>query len=148
MELFNELGAEVEVLWRNKNYDEAVFPELAAQALKKANIPAKMSAWDVIEWTMHQTVLPDQKDLPGRFGDPPITIYNSPRFHIDVYFWLEGTTAIHQHSFCGAFQVMHGSSIHSWYEFELSESINVFTEIGNMNLKLCELLGVGDVQKL
>ena len=148
MELFNKLGAEVEILWRDKNYDEAVFPELVANALKEANIPAKMSAWDVIEWTMQQVVLPDQKDLPGRFGDPPITIYNSPRFHVDVYFWLEGTTAIHQHSFCGAFQVMMGSSIHSWYEFERSESLNVFTEIGNMNLKLCELLSVGDVQTI
>ncbi len=148
MELFNKLGAEVEILWRDQNYDEAIFPELAANALKEANIPAQMSAWEVIEWTMRQTVLPDQKDLPGRFGDPPITIYNSPRFHIDVYFWLEGTTAIHQHSFCGAFQVMMGSSIHSWYEFERSESLNVFTEIGNMNLKLCELLSVGDVQTI
>ncbi|MEP6904317.1 MAG: hypothetical protein ABJA66_21550 [Actinomycetota bacterium] len=148
MELFQKLGEKVEVLWRDKNYDEEVFPEIAAEALKDANLPAKISAWDVIEWTMNETNLPPQKDLPGRFGDPPITIYNSPRFHIDVYFWLEGTTAIHQHAFCGAFQVFHGSSIHSWYEFERSESLNVFTEIGNINLKLCELLAVGDVQPI
>jgi len=148
MELFNKLGAEVEILWRDKNYDEAAFPEIAANALKQANLPAQISAWDVIEWTMNQTVLPDQKDLPGKFGDPPITIYNSPRFHIDVYFWLEGTTAIHQHAFCGAFQVLMGSSIHSWYEFDRSESVNTFTELGNINLKLCELLSVGDVQAI
>ncbi len=148
MELFNNLGAEVELLWREKNYDEAVFPEIAAKALKSANLPAQVSAWDVIEWTMAQTVLPEQKDLPGKFGDPPITIYNSPRFHIDVYFWLEGTTAIHQHAFCGAFQVLLGSSIHSWYEFDRSEAINTFTELGNINLKLCELLSVGDVQAI
>jgi hypothetical protein len=148
MELFNKLGAEVEILWREKNYDEAVFPEIAAQALKEANLPAKVSAWDVIEWTMNQTVLPDQKDLAGKFGDPPITLYNSPRFHVDVYFWLEGTTAIHQHAFCGAFQVLLGSSIHSWYEFDRSEAVNTFTELGNINLKLCELLSVGDVQPI
>jgi len=148
MELFNKLGAEIEILWREKNYDEAVFPEIAADALKAANLPAQVSAWEVIEWTMTETVLPEQKDLSGNFGDPPITIYNSPRFHIDVYFWLEGTTAIHQHAFCGAFQVLLGSSIHSWYEFDLSESINTFTELGNINLKLCELLSVGDVQPI
>ena len=145
MELFNKLGAEVEILWRDKNYDEAFFPEIAAAALRKANLPAQISAWDVMEWTMRQTFLPEQKDLYGKFGDPPITLYNSPRFHVDVYFWLEGTTAIHQHGFCGAFQVLMGSSIHSWYEFERSEVINTFTELGNMNLKLCELLSVGDV---
>ncbi len=145
MELFNQLGAEIEILWREKNYDETHFPEIAAQALRKANLPAQVSAWDVIEWTMQQVVLPEQQDLRGNFGDPPITLYNSPRFHVDVYFWLEGTTAIHQHAFCGAFQVLMGSSIHSWYEFERSESINTFTELGNINLKLCELLSVGDV---
>ena len=145
MELFNKLGAEIENLWRETNYDETHFPEIAARSLREANLPAQVSAWDVIEWTMQQTVLPEQQDLRGSFGDPPITLYNSPRFHVDVYFWLEGTTAIHQHAFCGAFQVLLGSSIHSWYEFERSEAINGFTELGNINLKLCELLSVGDV---
>jgi hypothetical protein len=148
MELFDTLGAEIEVLWRDLNYDEAEFPALAARALKDANLPARVSAWEVIEWTMGQTFLPEQRDLPGHFGDPPITLYNSPRFHIDVYFWLEGTTAIHQHSFCGAFQVLMGSSIHSWYEFDSQERVNAFTEIGSVGLKLCELLNVGDVQAI
>jgi len=148
MELFNKIGSEIENLWRIENYDEAKFPEIAANALRTANLPAHVSAWDVIEWTMRENVLPDQKDLAGKFGDPPITLYNSPRFHIDVYFWLEGTTAIHQHAFCGAFQVLLGSSIHSWYEFDRTESINTFTELGNINLKLCELLTVGDVQAI
>jgi hypothetical protein len=148
MELFNTLGAEIEDLWRAANYDEAVFPEIAADALKRANIPTHISAWDVVEWTMQETFLPEQRDLRGSFGDPPVTLYNGPRFHIDVYFWLEGTTAIHQHAFCGAFQVLMGASIHSWYEFERAEAINTFTEIGDMNLRLCELLSVGDVQSI
>lgn len=148
MELFNKLGAEIEILWREKNYDEAVFPEIAAQKLKEANLPALVSAWEVIEWTLNEVNLPVQRDLHASFGDPPITIYNSPRFHIDVYFWLEGTTSVHQHHFCGAFQVLHGSSLHSWYEFEKHESLNIFTEIGEMNLKACNLLNVGDVQEI
>ena len=148
MQLFHEIGAEIETLWRNRDYDEAIFPEIAAQVLKFADLPAKTSAWKVIEWAMRETNLPVQRDLPGRFGDPPITIFNAPRFHIDVYFWLKGTTAIHQHSFCGAFQVLHGSSIHSWYEFERNEIINTFTELGNINLKICELLNVDDIQQI
>ena len=148
MELFQTLGAEIEKLWRDKNYDETLFPEIAAQSLKEANLPGKISAWEVIDWTLRETNLPVQQDVYAKFADPPITIYNSPRFHVDVYFWLEGTTAIHQHAFCGAFQVLHGSSLHSWYEFERSESVNTFTEIGDINLKLCELLSVGDVQPI
>jgi hypothetical protein len=148
MELFQKVGKELEELWRAQNYNEAVFPALAAEALKKAHLPSKVTPWEVVEWTLAQTELPRQKDLQGRFGEPPITLFVAPRFHIDVYFWFEGTTAIHQHAFCGAFQVLEGSSIHSWYEFEKCDAINSFTEIGAMSLKVCELLEVGAVQEI
>lgn len=148
MELFNELGRNVENLWRDKNYDESVFPDIAARALREANLPEKLSVWDIIGWTLRETNLPLQRDLAGTFGSPPITLYNSPRFYIDVYFWLEGATTIHQHGFCGAFQVLLGSSIHTWYEFDCQEKINTFTEIGSINLKSCELLDIGDVQRI
>lgn len=148
MKVFNELGESVESLWRDANYDEDVFPAIAKKALEDGDLPSKLDAWEVIDWTLKQTNLPTQKDLPGNFGDPPITIFNAPRFHIDVYFWLEGTTATHQHGFCGAFQVLKGSSIHSSYEFDLTEKINTFTEIGEISLKVCEILEVGDVQEI
>jgi hypothetical protein len=148
MQIFEELGKKVETLWCDKNYNEELFPSVAAQALRDFDLPSKVTAWDTVFWTLGEINLPEQRDLPGRFGDPPITLYNSPRFHIDIYFWLEGTTSIHQHAFCGAFQVIHGSSIHSSYDFETSEVINVFTELGEMELDHCELLKIGDVRKI
>lgn len=148
MKPFQELGAGIEDLWRERNYDEEIFPELAERALREADLPSRVPAWEVIEWTLGETTLPVQRDLAAKFGDPPITLYNAPRFHVDVYFWLEGTTTVHQHAFCGAFQVLHGSSIHSWYDFEDAERINVFTEAGRMRLRSCDLLGVGDIQKI
>lgn len=148
MEQFRKLGEEVENLWREQNYNESLFPAIAAEELRRADLPAKISAWEVIEWTLRQTELPKQKDVKGNFGDPPITLFTAPRFYIDVYFWFEGTTATHQHGFCGAFQVLHGSSIHSWFDFERQEAINSFTEIGRMSLKVCELLEKGAVQEI
>ncbi len=148
MQIFEELGKQVEQLWRDKNYNEELFPAVAAHALRDFGLPDKISAWDTVTWALGQINLPEQRDLPGKFGDPPITLYNSPRFHIDIYFWLEGTTSIHQHAFCGAFQVIHGSSIHSSYDFETKEVINVFTELGDIELDHCELLKVGDVRKI
>ena len=148
MELFQKLGLEIEDAWRRQDYNEEIFPKLAADALCRAELPSKLSAWEVIEWTLSQSELPPQKDPNGNFGDPPITVFVAPRFYIDVYFWLNGTTAVHQHSFCGAFQVMLGSSLHSWYEFERSERINSFLETGDMSLKMCELLKVGDVKQI
>ena len=148
MDEFVKLGNQLETDWRAADYDEGVFPALAADGVRAACLPEKYSAWQVLEWTLAQTELPKQRDLPGRFGEPPITIYSAPRFHIDVYFWFHGTTTTHQHAFCGAFQVMHGSSIHSWYEFDLKDKVNSFCEVGEMRLKTCELLNVGDVQEI
>lgn len=148
MEIFDKLGRELESEWRDANYDESVFPQLASDALGVSDLPSKVTAWEVLEWALGENELPPQRDLSGKFGDPPITVFSGPRFHIDVYFWFEGTTAIHQHAFCGAFQVLLGSSIHSWYEFEPRRSINMFTEIGDMNLKVCELLEVGAIQQI
>ena len=148
MEIFQQLGKHIEQNWRDKNYCEELFPSVAAHALRDFNLPEKVSAWDTVTWALGQDMLPEQRDLAARFGDPPITLYNSPRFHIDIYFWLDGTTSIHQHAFCGAFQVIHGSSIHSSYEFEKKEAVNTFTELGDINLDHCELLKFGDVRKI
>lgn len=148
MEIFQKLGAAVEKIWREKNYSEDLFPDVAERALKEFDLPSKTSAADIVRWVFRQDYLPEQRDVAGRFGDPPITLYNSPRFYIDIYFWLDGTTSIHQHAFCGAFQVILGSSLHSRYHFELREAVNQFTEIGALRLEDCELLQVGDVRRI
>jgi hypothetical protein len=148
MEIFQKLGAEVEILWREKNYNEDLLPEIAAKVLTEFDIPAKMSPWEVTSWVLNQTELPFQQDLPARFSDVPYTVARFPRFHIDVYFWYNSTTAIHQHGFCGAFQVFEGSSIHSTYEFEMQNKLNFFAEIGNLTLRNVELLNKGGVREI
>jgi len=148
MQIFQQLGKEVETLWRDKGYNEDAFAAICAQALRDTDLPAKISAWEIINWALNENYLPEQRDLPAKFGDPPITLYNSPRFHIDIYFWLEGTTEIHQHGFCGAFQVLLGSSIHSSYKFDIQEKINTFTELGGLGLDEVELLEVGDIRQI
>lgn len=148
MEAFDQLGREIEDRWRQDNYNEAELPAIAADALRRADIPSKATIWQVAEWALGEYELPRQRDLHANFADPPLTVFSGLRFQVDVYFWFEATTAIHQHGFCGAFQVLHGSSIHSWYEFERTRSINKFAEVGSMSLKRCELLSVGDIQEI
>jgi hypothetical protein len=148
MELFNKLGDEIELQWRDANYDELKLPAIAKQKLAEHDLPSKVTPWEVLEWAMAMPELPPQADPNSNFGDPPITVYSGARFHIDVYFWFTGTTAIHQHGFSGAFQVLAGSSIHSWYEFFADDYVNVFMEYGRMEIKLCEILEVGAVQEI
>jgi hypothetical protein len=146
MQIFQELGELVERRWRNENYNEQIFPDLAAQALTESNLPSQVDAWDIIRWVQGAAALPDQKDVEGRFGDPPITLYAGPRFYVDVYFWLDGTTSIHQHAFTGAFQVLLGSSIHSRYSFNEKKIINEHFSVGEVQLEDVQLLQLNDVR--
>src|SRR6476619_5314943 len=146
MKAFQELGELVEKRWRSENYNEHVFPELAAQALTESNLPAQVDPWEIIRWVQGADSLPDQKDAEGRFGDPPITLYAGPRFYVDVYFWLDGTTSIHQHAFNGAFKVLLGSSIHSRYSFNEKRLINEHFCTGDIKLEEVQLLQLNDVR--
>jgi hypothetical protein len=145
MKLINLLGQDIEEEWRSVEYDESRLPDIASKALRNASLDKKITAWNIVEWVVSQSVLPEQRDLRAQFGDPPITVFNAPRFHIDVYFWLEGTTTIHRHAFCGAFQVLEGSSIHGHYSFDTKEQVNSFTKTGDLSLVSCKVLETGAI---
>lgn len=148
MEQFQKVGEAIEERWRKENYSEALFPQIAEQSLLEADLPSKVDPWDIIRWVNTSLSLPDQKDLEGKFGDPPITVYAGSRFYIDVYYWLDGTTSIHQHAFCGAFQVLLGSSIHSHYDFREDRILSEHFSVGELSLRQVKLLKVGDVKQI
>jgi hypothetical protein len=148
MEEFQKLGALVENRWKAENYNEQLFSEIAAQALIESDLTARVDPWEIIRWVHTADSLPEQQDVDGRFGDPPITMYSGARFYIDVYYWLDGTTSIHQHSFTGAFQVLLGSSIHSRYSFREDTIINEQFSAGQLTLEDVQLLQVKDVREI
>ncbi len=148
IELFNQLGDEIERRWLAANYSELELPSIAKTALEEFDLPSKTTPWEAVEWALSVREMPPQRDLAARFAQPPVTLYNAPRFHVDIYFWFTSTTALHQHAFCGAFQVLEGSSLHSWYEFEREESVNMFTETGRLDLKVCQILEKGATQEI
>lgn len=148
MEFFEQLGSQIERRWREQQYHEASFPQIAADALEEAQINENVRVWDILRWLQNTSHLPAQEDLEAKFGEPPITLYNGSRFHIEIYFWLDGTTSVHQHSFAGAFQVFQGESIHSQYTFDQTHKINSNLAIGDVNFSNVEVLKVGDVRKI
>jgi hypothetical protein len=148
MQVFQEFGKFIEGLWREANYDEHAFPSIAAQALIEAQLTDRVDPWEIIRWVHRTTDLPQQADIEARFGNPPVTLYMGSRFYVDVYYWLDGTTEIHQHSFSGAFQVLLGSSIHSHYSFAIEREINPHFIIGKLELNDVTLLSKGDIQQI
>jgi len=148
MEIFREIAAAVEDRWRDLHHDEAALPAIAVEALLDRLPRSGLTPQDVIEWVWTARELPRQADLLGEFGQPPITVYQGSRLSIAVLFWLDATTAIHQHSFSGAFYVLAGSSIHSRYRFESERRLNARLLTGSIALESVELLEQGDARPI
>ncbi len=148
MRVFEELGALIERRWRDQNYAESAFPEIAAQSLSESNLCDLVDPWAIIRWVHSASTLPVQMDLQAKFGNPPITLYVGSRFYIDAYYWLDGTTTIHQHAFSGAFQVLLGSSVHARYQFEVEREINPHFLAGKLYFRDVSMLKRGDVRKI
>src|SRR6267143_1047813 len=144
MEFFQKLGSLVTRLWKERNYNEEDFPEVASRGLSELPPDQHVSFWDVAKWALTCERLPGQADLSAKFGQPPLTVFGGRDFRIEVLFWVQGIPAIHQHSFSGAFHVMHGSSLQSLWEFEPTEQVAMRLALGRVSLKKAELLRKGD----
>jgi hypothetical protein len=147
MEVFQRIGRAVEQRWRAKDYDEEALPELAGAVLD-AELPGGTGAEEVLRWLLATDTIPQQLDPTSKFGQPPITLYRGPRFFIGALCWMDGTTEIHQHGFTGAFHVLHGSSVHTRYRFELEERVTSALLLGQVRFRDFELLGAGDTRPI
>ena len=95
IDFFQQLGSSIENPWRRVNYDAAALPEIASAALDKYSPAQLVKPADIIDYVARSNALPNQWDVAAEFSNLPITLFNGPRFYIDVYFWLDGTTTIH-----------------------------------------------------
>ncbi|MDB5326996.1 MAG: hypothetical protein JWM57_2565, partial [Phycisphaerales bacterium] len=138
---FQELGNTVLERWKRENFSLVKFPEIARAALDERPPAKKVSLPALMQDFLFAEDQPPQTD--SDFGEPEIIVYSHPRFYIQLLFWMDGTTAIHQHEFSGAFHVMHGSSIHAHYDFEKAQPITPYLRVGNVKLKEMELLETG-----
>jgi hypothetical protein len=148
MQYFQKIGTLIGDRWKRHNYDEERFPELARALLEELPPNQHVTLWDVVKWATTADFLPDQADLEAKFGDPPLTVYCGRQFRIEALFWIQGTPAIHQHSFSGAFHVLHGSSIHTRWKFESMRRIESRLLIGRVALEHAELLHTGDTRQI
>lgn len=115
-----DLAEYVNKAWQDSYFDYALFPEIAANALKIFKNYDAINPEKIAQWLLSNTTLPEQlqKTVVGAFGDPPVTLYSADHFVIDVYFWLTKNVTIHDHAFCGAFTLVQGSTLQTCYRFE------------------------------
>ncbi len=140
-QFFTELGRTVLGRWKARNFSLECFPEIARSALEERPPAKHVELADLIRGFLLEDEQPFQTH--SGFGQPELVVYNDPRFYIQVLFWLDGTTDIHQHEFSGAFHVLAGSSIHSMFAFDDAQSITPHLRMGRLRMKTTELLETG-----
>lgn len=138
---FEALGHTVAERWQKQNFSLEAFPELARIALAESPPSENIDLDEMIQEFLANDDQPFQSQ--SGFGQPELVAFNHPRFYIQILFWLEGTTEIHQHEFSGAFHVMRGSSIHAEFDFENARSVTPHLRVGNLQMRQVELLETG-----
>ena len=138
---FAELGRTVLARWKKENFSLPAFPEIARAALAKKPPAKHVDLAALVREFLLEDAQPFQS--ASGFGQPELIVYDDPRFYIQVLFWLEGTTQIHQHEFSGAFHVLRGSSLHSKFEFAKARPVTAHFRLGDLKLKRTQLLATG-----
>ena len=138
---FVDLGRRVRERWQAVDFSLAAFPRLAQAALEE-NPPATQ----VDLKALTRSFLREDEQLfqtASGFGQPELVVFDDPRFYIQILFWLDGTTQIHQHEFSGAFHVLAGSSLHAEFAFANVRPVTAHFRLGDLQLTGTELLETG-----
>jgi hypothetical protein len=143
---FDALGDAIARSWEASNCTLEAFTEIATSTLRTSGVLESTSLRDITTWFISSDALPPQ--TLGDFGQPPVRVYQGRGFYIELLFWVDTPTAIHQHSFSGAFGVLRGSSFHGQYRFERARQVSDEIAIGSLELLSAELLQRGEVRPI
>ncbi len=147
MGYFTELGERVEARWRERGYADDALAAIAEEELRRRPPHEHVSPWDLAQLGRNPRRMPEQGS--AGFGQPPLAVWGSENMYIEVLYWLEATTAIHQHSFSGAFAVLEGSSLHTQYRFRPDHKLsNDHLHIGKLVWTSSEHLTRGSVHQI
>lgn len=143
-EYWNTLGKEMEAGVGDPSRINDVFPTVAADVLAKVPAP-RITAMDIADWMIESGSLPVQVNFHSSFGEPPLVVYQTPDFYLEVLFWFPSPTAIHGHAFTGAFVVLDGHSIQVEYDFHEEQAPEEGVRLGRLEPRSLELISPGKV---
>jgi hypothetical protein len=146
IEYFADLGSQIASTWDRHARRPSDFRAIAFECLQQRPPALHVTSDMVVDWVADASELPPQPNLDSQFGQPPVTVFWHPRFHIEVLYWTSGTTTVHQHNFSGAFSVLGGSSIQCRYTFEGDGPPGAPLMSGRLSLRDTRLLDVGDTE--
>ena len=138
------LGERIERAWSSANRSLASFKEIAAIAIADTDL-SLFATSEVAHWVAGlERSLPQLN--PGiPFGDPAVTVWYGDGFVIDLYYWNQYASGVHDHKFSGAFTVIEGLTVEYRYGFEVTEAVTDRVLVGKLYETERQLLGPGEI---
>jgi hypothetical protein len=143
---FECLGKNMAKEWARRDCDDNAFADVATKELSQSNILETVSSEEIVSWLMKPPH--DVEQNISDVGQPPVRLYTGDGFYIEALFWVDGTTAIHEHPFTGAFGVLCGSSVQSKYAFVPERVVSQRLVVGRTRFLMSEVLIKGSVRAI
>lgn len=140
-----KIGEDIERRWAARDHRRQYFHDIAAECLLAASLHRQFDEDEIIKWVNRTASLPSQLDPSSNFGQPPLTVWRTDRFVVDLYFWVDTDTSVHDHSFSGAFTNLSGESLNCIYRFEQAVPVDEGVLLGSLLLDRAERVKPGDV---
>jgi hypothetical protein len=142
---FARLGALVEHAWTEASRDDAAFARIAEEALAKLHPRDHFDREAFLDAELDPALPARRERAPlGAFGQPGVTVHFGREFVIEVYFWVDSLSGVHDHPFSGLFVILEGESVHARYTFEERERAGSRLRFGELKPNGIELLEPGD----
>lgn len=118
----------------------------AVRALERANIGA-VDAAACLEWACTSPTLPEQS-WTFDFGEPSLTVAGNDLLRVDLLFWTNNDSNLHDHKTCGAFGALRGDRVHSEYTFRQDKVWDDALLSGPVERQSTEIMRTGDVRPI
>ena len=143
LEKIIEIGQKLE----NFQLNSTGFLHKSEEFLKNLEITANLGDFghELGGWIL-KNPLPKQLNVYNNFGQPPVTVFRTEKFVIDIYFWMQADTSVHSHSFCGAFKVLFGKSLHEKFTTKQLESYSKDVCLNKLTREKAEILQSGETK--
>ncbi|MHB1221971.1 MAG: cupin domain-containing protein [Gammaproteobacteria bacterium] len=146
--IFTDLGENIRQKWAKYNYSEDALAETASEILDNTKLHQQISPNDIIDLALKPDPMLSAHQVDSPFGDLQQITYRHAKFFIEVLYWSDGATAIHDHGFSGSFYVMHGSSINAEYTFDKTDKINHHFWFGQLSKPTISKLSAGSIKPI
>jgi hypothetical protein len=136
---------------RMSHYEDTrtALPDIALEELSRSDIINLLTYKSIAQAVACEESLPRQYGGANALGDPPVTLFLDPgkRFYIEALLHSAASTAIHDHSFSGAFAVVSGRCAHQVFCYETDDPAGDLTS-GALTERQSEQLDAGDFRPI